>query len=180
MKRIMFFLLLAVSALQGPAASAAPADEADFTYEEWLERKGRYLSPTGQQCRDGYLDLMTGTFGKLIAIASKPLSEWTIGRLFKNPIAIYFGAQGIAWLGNEISNEGLWLCWCLPYHFEVRYDYMDENGTLELTIIERYETACCTRTAVGVSNYQQDRCSTPGTDLNDCLRAAWFGQGLCF
>ena len=180
MKRIMLFLLLSFGSLQGIAAFAAPAAQPDFTYKEWIERKGRYLSPTGQQCRDGYLDIFTGALGKLVVIGSKQLSEWTIGRILPNPAAIWLGAQGYAYLGAQISNEGLWLCWCLPYHFSVRYDYADENGTVELTIIEEYRTTCCTRTAVGIDNYQNDRCTSPDVDTNECMRAAWFGQGLCF
>jgi hypothetical protein len=177
----MFFLLLTLSVLQSSAACAAPATETDFTYEEWLERKGCYLSPSGQQCRDGYLDLMTGVFGKLIVVAAKPISQWTVGKLFPHAIPIWFGAQGIAWLGNEISNEGLWLCWCLPHHFQVRYDFMDEeNKFVEFSVIELFDTNCCERTAVGIDNYQQNKCANPNPDINECLRAAWFGQNLCF
>ncbi|MBL0174735.1 MAG: hypothetical protein IPP94_05635 [Ignavibacteria bacterium] len=180
MKRILLLLLLSLGTLPATPVFAATEQATDYTYEEWLERYGRYLSPMTEQCRDGYLDIFTGVLGKLIVVASRPLSEWTIGRLLPYPGVVPLGALAYQWMGTQIASEGLWLCWCLPYTFEMEYVFNDENGVPEVYVVEKYKATCCTKTSVGVVNYQHSKCKEPSLRVEDCFRREMFGQNYCF
>jgi hypothetical protein len=180
MKRLLLVIFLSLEIFPALPVLAATDPAPDYTYEEWMERYGRYLSPATQQCRDGYLDIFTGTLGKLIVIASRPLSEWTIGRLLPYPGVVPIGMLCYQWLGKQIASEGLWLCWCIPYKFEMEYIFKDENGNPELRVVEEYSTVCCTRTAVGVSNYMHAKCKEPSLRMDDCFQKEMFGQNFCF